>query len=107
MTAFMTARVHAFTDDVLAGHDAVAVARLIHDRKLSPVEAAQAAIGRAEKVNGTLNAIELPTFEAAIAAAGTAHKGAFAGVPTFIKDITDIEGLPTRHGSRAVPQSPA
>jgi amidase len=96
-------RVHAFTNDVLAEHDAVAVADLIRRGEISAREATEAAIARANKVNDTLNAIELPTFEAALAQAGRApSNGVFAGVPTFIKDNTDLEGLPTRHGSNAV-----
>lgn len=94
--------VHAFGHDVLADHDAVALAGLIRSGQISATEAVQAAMARAEKVNGTLNAIELPTFSAALSAAARPGKGVFAGVPTFIKDNTDIEGLPTRHGSRAV-----
>ena len=100
-------RIHAFTDDVLADHDATALAALIRDRKISATEAAQAAVARAGRVNGILNAIELPTFEAALAATRAPQKGVFAGVPTFIKDNTDLEGLPTRHGSRAVNPGPA
>jgi len=100
-------RIHAFGNDVLADHDAVALATLIRERKISAVEAAQAAIARAGQVNDTINAIELPDFAAALTAAGKSQSGVFAGVPTFIKDNTDIEGLPTRHGSRAVNPSPA
>lgn len=104
----MTAnRVHAFADDVLADHDAVALAGLIQRREISAVEAAKAAIARAGKVNGVLNAIELATFEAALRDAAKPGSGVFAGVPTFIKDNTDLEGLPTRHGSRAVNPLPA
>lgn len=99
----MTAsRIHAFTDDVLADHDAVGLATLIRSGRVSATEAARAAIARAERVNPALNAIELPTFEAALAAARLPREGVFAGVPTFVKDNTDLEGLPTRHGSRAV-----
>lgn len=95
-------RIHAFCDDVLADHDAVAVATLIRNREISPAEAAQAAIDRAGRVNAVINAIELPTFETALKASPASGQGVFAGVPTFIKDNTDLEGLPTRHGSRAV-----
>ena len=64
--AVTTNRVHAFADDVLADHDAVALAGLIQRREISAVEAAKAAIARAGKVNGVINAIELATFEAAL-----------------------------------------
>jgi amidase len=35
------------------------------------------------------------------------RSGPFAGVPTFIKDSTDVEGLPTRQGSGALRGTPA
>lgn len=100
-------RVHAFADDVLADHDATGLAELIRRREVSAVEAAEAAIARAGKVNGVLNAIELPTFEAALREARMPAPGVFSGVPTFVKDNADVEGLPTRHGSRAVNPRPS
>jgi amidase len=55
-----------------------------------------------------INAIELENFEAALQAAHNAPaQGVFAGVPTFVKDNTDIAGLPTRQGSAAIPAYPA
>ncbi|MFZ5724013.1 MAG: amidase [Pseudomonadota bacterium] len=95
-------RVHAFGNDLLADHDAVALAALIRRREISPAEAARAAIARAAQVNPVLNAIELADFDAALRAADAPRSGVFAGVPTFVKDNTDLAGLPTRHGSRAV-----
>lgn len=100
-------RVHAFHDDLLADHDAVALADLLRRREVSAYELAEAAIARAYRVNGALSAIELPAYEAALKAAKQPPSGVFAGVPTFIKDNTDLEGLPTRHGSRAVNPLPA
>ena len=47
------------------------------------------------------------TYERASAEAAEAREGLFAGVPTFVKDNTDLRGLPTGHGSRAVPRVPA
>lgn len=101
----MSSRLHAFSDDVLADHDATTLASLIERREVSPRELADAAITRAERVNGVLNAIELPTFEAA--RKQPLQPGLFSGVPTFVKDNTDLEGLPTRHGSRAVNPRPS
>ncbi len=100
-------RIHAFRDDVLADHDAVALAGLVRAGTVSAGELVEAAIARAGQVNGVLNAIELPTFEQARRDARSLHSGVFAGVPTFVKDNTDLEGLPTRHGSRAVNPQPA
>lgn len=100
-------RLHAFGDDVLADHDAVALAALVQRGEVSARELAEAAIRRVEQVNGVLNAVELADYERALARTAETASGAFAGVPTFIKDNTDIVGLPTRHGSLAVPPTPA
>lgn len=100
-------RVHAFGPDLLADHDAVALAELVRRREVSPVELAEAAIARVEKVNGALNALQVADYERALAAAATGRTGLLAGVPTLIKDNTALRGLPTGHGSQAVAQVPA
>lgn len=100
--------VHAFADDALGTHDATALADLIRRGELSAADAAAAAIARARRMQPLINAIELENFEAALRAAQSAPpRGVFAGVPTFVKDNTDIEGLPTRQGSAAIPPRPA
>ena len=101
-TDAVSSRVHAFGNDVLAGHDAVALAGLIRKGEISAIEVAEAAIARARKVNGTLNAIEHDIFAHALTtAASRKPTGVFGGVPTFVKDNADMEGLPTRSGTRA------
>ena len=66
-----------------------------------------AAIARAERVDPLLNAIAAPTFESARADAARGRSGAFAGVPTFIKDTDTVAGVPMRYGSRGLPSTPA
>ena len=100
-------RIHAFGDDLLADHDAVALAELVRRGEVSPRELADAAIARVEKVNAVLNAVQVADYDQARQSAAGNVSGVFAGVPTFIKDNTDIAGLPTRHGSRAVAATPA
>ncbi len=101
-------RVHAFRDDALGTHDGVALAQLVKSGDVSPRELVEAAIERVERVNPTLNAVELAAYEQALAAASrTQLDTAFPGVPSFIKDNTDLAGLPTRHGSRATTPLPA
>lgn len=102
-------RIHAFSDDLLADHDAVALAELVRRGEVSAAELAEAAIARVEKVNGALNAVQLADYDRARQHAAKAKVGAgvFAGVPTFIKDNTNVAGLPTGHGSRAVALTPA
>lgn len=94
-------KIHAFGDDVLGEHDAVALAALIRSGEISAREAAEAAVARVEKVNPALNAVELARFGDAIAEADGNTDGVFAGVPSFIKDNLDVAGLPTRHGATA------
>ena len=98
--------IHAFSDDVLADHDGVAIAQRIRDGQFSAVEAVDAAIMRAEKVEPFISAIVVEDFQRARQNAKRSSPGAFAGVPTFLKDMTDIAGLPTRFGSEALYQSP-
>jgi amidase len=99
--------VHAFTDDALGDCDATALTERIRSGRISSLEVVRAAIERAEKVNAVLNAIELEDFGRALQKAPQPPPGAFSGVPTFLKDNTDLQGLPTGHGSRAVNPRPA
>lgn len=112
-TAFWTGndmadtRVHAFGDDALGDHDGVALAQQVRRGEVSAQELADAAIARAERVNGILNAVRTPDYEQARNAAREPTYGPFTGVPTFIKDNTDVAGLPTCHGSAAIRAKPA
>lgn len=103
----MATRVHAFGDDALADDDAVGVAERIARREISSLEAVEAAIARAERVEPALEAIRVDDFEHARKAAVDAHTGPFAGVPTIVKDNADVAGLPTNHGSSAFVARPA
>ena len=90
--------------DYLA-HDAIGLAALVRERKASPRELLDAAIGQAEAVNGAINAIVLQDYEAARQrAAATPDGGAgapFAGVPYLVKDLgAAVAGLPLSMGSR-------
>ena len=99
--------VSAFSDDALGTLDAVGVAEAIASGKISAAEATEAAIQRAEKVNGKLNAIVFKTFEQARESAKTKHTGELAGVPTFIKDNDNVQGAPTQFGTLAFKAKPA
>jgi amidase len=103
----MSKTVHAFCDDALADHDAVALGCLVQKREVSPAELTRAAIARAEHVDPELAAIAYADFERAITEAEGSLEGALGGVPTFIKDTTDVRGVPTRLGSRATGVRPA
>ena len=105
-TRKITKTLHAFSDDILAAHDAVAIAALIRSGQLSTREVVAASIARA-KVVKDLNAVALECYSPALKNAGSHPSGVFAGVPTFIKDNTDLKGLPTGNGSDAVKLRPA
>ena len=83
------------THDELAGLDAARCAALVRARELTPLELVDAAIDRAEQVNGALNAIVTRMYESARETA-RAHSGAgiFAGVPFLVKDfLAEVEGV--------------
>jgi amidase len=100
----MTA-VHAFTDE-LSRLDAVATAELVRTKQVAPEEVVAAALERVKAVNPELNAVAAEDYDRALALAPLVHtKGPFAGVPTFIKDGTDVAGLPTRNGTDALAEA--
>ena len=99
--------VHAFTDDVLADHDATALAKLVTNKEVSAVELCEAAAARAEQVQAELNGVHHADYERAGRSADGVPEGVFPGVPTFIKDNVDVEGLPTNHGTAAFEAKPA
>ncbi len=84
-------------------YDAVGLAELVARREVSPAELLEAAIRRAEHVNGHLNAIVYPMYDIARQRAATELSGPFAGVPFLLKDLMqDYAGVPTGSGSRAM-----
>lgn len=98
-------KIHAFCNDALGYSDAVGLADRIRRKEISAAEAVAAAIARAQQVNPTLHAIVIDSFEQAMEMAKKqtdSPTGFFYGVPTFIKDTTNIAGLPTFHGTAAL-----
>jgi amidase len=94
-------RVHAFSDDALGDVDAVDLVTRLQNGEVSATELVEAAIERTEKVNPDLNGLAYAAFERARAEARTPRDGFFSGVPSFIKDIVDVEGMPTMMGTDA------
>lgn len=97
---------------MLSDLDAVGVAELIRSGDVTARDVTEAAIARAEAVNPQLNGIQIATFEQALEDSDRRGDGAhdsarFSGVPTFIKDNTDLAGHPTNQGSLAVNGRPA
>lgn len=94
-------RVHAFRDDALGEHDAVGLTEELRSGRVSRQELVDAAIDRTRSLDGELHGLAVDRFEEARAEAREPGTGFFAGLPTFVKDNSDVEGLPTQHGSRA------
>ncbi len=101
------ARVHAFADDALGKLDAVGLVAAIRARRVSIPEVVDAAIARTERIAGDLNALALDRFDGARSDAAQPPGGYFAGLPTFVKDNSDLAGLPTMHGTDAFAPVPA
>lgn len=94
--------IHAFSDDALGEGDAVELVGRLRRGEVSVREVTEAAIARTKKVDPLLRGVELACFDRARSNAATGNAGYFAGVPTFVKDNSDVAGLPTGHGSAAV-----
>ena len=68
--------------------DATTLAELVRSKQVQPIELADAAIGRIERLNPGLNAVVTPMYEQARAQAkGPLPDGAFRGVPFLLKDL--------------------
>jgi amidase len=105
-------RVHAFTDDALGDHDAVALGRMLRRGEVSARELVEAAIVRAQALQPELNPVQHEDYQRARATADRMDsdgvgEGLLSGIPVFLKDNVDVEGAPTLHGSVAFSGSPA
>ena len=88
---------------------AVELARALRRRELSAVEALQAVIDRCEAVNPHINALALPLYDRARAAAQRADTllargegGPLCGVPLTVKDSQWLAGVRCANGSRTL-----
>lgn len=94
------------SDDDIAFMEATAVARLLHTRKLSPLELTRAMLDRIGRLDPKLGAYALVTPEAALAQAREAEAlllqrrilGPLHGVPIGLKDLCFTQGIPTAAG---------
>lgn len=95
--------------DILAHHDAVALAELVRSGEASPREITEAAIARIEALNPQLNAVIYPMFEKAMAEASSPDlpDGPFRGVPMLLKDLSSATsaGDPNHLGMRGLKQA--
>src|SRR5207248_2186929 len=82
------------------------LAGLIASRRLSATEAVKAHIERIEALNGRLNAVVVPMFEQALAAAADADRASaegrpLHGVPVTVKECFHVVGTPSTVGLEA------
>jgi aspartyl-tRNA(Asn)/glutamyl-tRNA(Gln) amidotransferase subunit A len=84
------------------------LAARIRSKDVSPVEATEACLERVERLNPKLNTFITAMAEQALADARAAadeiaagrYRGAMHGVPVGVKDLCDIQGLPTTAASK-------
>src|SRR5437588_691794 len=94
----------------IAFASAAALVELYRKKALSPVEAADMLLGRAEALQPRLNAFCLLNRDGALAAARASEQrwrtgaplSAIDGVPVTIKDIVLMRGFPTLRGSKLI-----
>ncbi len=102
------------TDTDLLFTPAAKAAALIRSRKLSPVEYVDTVLKAIDRANPRLNCFREVMAEQARADAKRAEEavsrgdklGPLHGVPVSIKDLLDVEGVPTRHGSAIFADNP-
>ena len=82
--------------------DATETAELIAKKEVSAAEVIESAIARATESQPRIHAIAAECYETAKSKASGPSPGVFSGVPTFIKDLENLKGVPTGMGSRAV-----
>lgn len=83
-------------------YDGLGLAELVKRKEVQPIELVEEAIRLTDSLNPKLNAVINKMYEQAMKTAGQQLTGAFAGVPMFLKDISqEIEGEPITAGSRA------
>ncbi|MEO9963504.1 MAG: amidase family protein, partial [Nisaea sp.] len=103
---------HTFSDDLLDRHDATALAELIRNGDVSPDEVLVATLARARLAEPVIHGLvtTIPDNAELIATevrSGKNGPGLFSGVPTVIKDNTEVKGFPTSHGTAAIDSHPA
>jgi len=97
-------RVHASGDDALGCLDGVGIAELVASGAASADEVAEAALRRAHRVADRLGAV---VRHAAQPRRTPNPDSDLDGVPTYLKDNTDLAGLPSNHGTAAFVARPA
>ncbi|WP_313959704.1 amidase [Cytobacillus oceanisediminis] len=83
-------------------HDGLGLAELVRRKEVQPIELVEEAIRLTDSLNPKMNAVINKMYGQARIAAGQQLTGPFAGVPIFLKDISqEIAGEPITAGSKA------
>src|SRR6058998_3415335 len=106
--SWLPSRVRAIAVSAVTDWTVETLSRAIAARKISPVEATQACLGRIERLDGRLHAFITVDAEGALAAAraleaelAAGHsRGPLHGVPLAYKDLCHVPGLPTSCGTK-------
>ncbi len=104
---------HAHEDAGEDGGRLGSLARAVRDRDVSAVELVERSLARIEAARD-LNAVILVRADEAIAEAAAVDEavahgrevGPLGGLPLLVKDIEDVAGLPTTHGSLLMRDAP-
>jgi amidase len=89
----------------LVGATACAVVGKLNSGEVTPLDLLDVLEQRIAEVDGKVNALPTLCFDRARARAGilmkkpAGERGLLAGLPMPIKDLTDVEGVLTTHGS--------
>src|SRR6058998_3759307 len=106
--SWLPSRVRAIAVSAVTDWTVETLSRAIAARKISPVEATQACLGRIERLDGRLHAFITVDAEGALAAARALEaelaagrsRGPLHGVPLAYKDLCHVPGLPTSCGTK-------
>jgi len=83
-------------------YDGLALAELVRKKEVQPIELVEEAIRLTDLLNPKINAVINKMYDQARKTARTECKGAFAGVPMLLKDISqELKGEPVTAGSKA------
>jgi amidase len=92
--------VNTYKTGILGKMDATEVSEKIKVKEFTSTDAVACAIERAKESDTQLNAIVYSDYDRALEESENYMTGIFSGVPTFIKDLNDVYGMPTLKGSR-------
>ncbi|MEZ5024380.1 MAG: amidase [Chitinophagales bacterium] len=88
---------------ILENMDATEIATQIKNKAFTVQEVIDCVRERVAIAEPKINAIVSSDYNLKIDQLNLDKKAVFYGVPTYIKDLVDVKGLPTRHGSLGVP----